>query len=219
MKDAKLYFDLDGVFADFFGEFAKTCGISSYKEYGQDFKVFLEYCEKHIHGTDFFLNLPKFDGTDKIIEEAHKQFGEFYILSSPLAGDEEKTAIQKTEWCKNNLHLNPNEIIISKTKTDYAQGNILIDDFSPNIKKWVEAGGIGIKYKANSSNYSVNDLISTLKYVFKEIDLSKDGFKPREIIIHKDIDLKTFIKNEQRKSLKSKTNFNVRKTTNDFEIS
>ena len=78
--NSKIYFDLDGVFADFFGEFAKTCGISSYKEYGQDFKVFLEYCEKHIHGTDFFLHLPKFEQTDKILEETHRYFGEFFIF-------------------------------------------------------------------------------------------------------------------------------------------
>lgn len=210
----KLYFDLDGVFADFFGEFANKCNITSYKEYGQDFKIFLDYCEKHIHGTDFFLHLPKFEGTDKILEEAHKQFGEFYILSSPLAGDEENTAVLKKEWCKNNLNIIPKEVIISKTKIDYAKGNILIDDFTPNLKKWVEAGGTAIKYKANSKNYTVNDLIETLKYV-KKLYIEEKGFKPREILIHKDLDLKDHlniiketdhnqitIKNKQLKSTK-----------------
>lgn len=179
-----IYFDLDGVFSDFFGMFAKTCGISSYKEYGQNFDIFIKYCEKHIHGTDFFLNLPKFVDTDYILKEVKKSFGEFNILSSPLAGDEERTAILKKEWCKNNLLTVPKEVIISKTKTDYAFGNILIDDFSPNLKKWVNAGGIAIKYKANSKNYSAFDLIETLKYI-KE-DIVKNGFKSKEYFIHKD---------------------------------
>lgn len=181
--ETKLYFDLDGVFADFFGEFAKICGISSYKEYGQDFNIFLKYCEKHIHGTDFFLNLPKFDHTDKILAEAHKTFGSFSILSSPLAGDEYNTELLKKEWCKTNLKTLAEDVIISKNKVSFAAGNILVDDFLPNIKKWVDAGGIGIKFKAESKNYSPEDLLRTLEYV--KNDIAKNGFIAREIIIHK----------------------------------
>lgn len=190
---SKIYFDLDGVFSDFFGEFAKTCGISSYKEYGQNFDIFIKYCEKHIHGTDFFLNLPKFVDTDYILQEVKNNFGEFNILSSPLAGDEENTAILKREWCKNNLLIIPKEVIISKNKTDYSFGNILIDDFSPNLKKWVEAGGIAIKYKANSKNYSAFDLVESLKYI--KNDILKNGFKAKEYFIHKDTDIKNNLNN------------------------
>lgn len=186
-----LYFDLDGVFADFFGEFAKKCNITSYKEYGQNFKVFLEYCEKHIHGTDFFLNLPKFKSTDKILVAAKEQFDDFCILSSPLAGDELNTEILKKEWCKQNLHIKPKEVIISKTKINYAEGNILIDDFTPNLKKWVEAGGIAIKYKANSLNYSEQDLIDAFEFIRNDILIN--GFKPKEVLLHKNDDFLKFL--------------------------
>ena len=205
-KKTNIYFDLDGVFADFFGEFAKKCGVSSYKEYGQDFKVFLDYCEKHIHGTDFFLHLPKFEQTDKILEATSKNFGEFFILSSPLAGDEENTARLKKEWCSKNLHIKPSEVIISKTKTDYAEGNILIDDFGPNLEKWVAAGGIGIKYKANSKNYSEKDLISSLKFIMS--DIKKNGFEPKKYYIHKSPEIINYLKEENKKKQKQNTKNN-----------
>lgn len=189
--NSKVYFDLFGVFADFFGEFAKVCGISSYKEYGQDFNQFIKYCEKHIHGTDFFLNLPKFEHTDKILEFAHQKFGSFNILSSPLAGDEKNTEILKKKWCENNLKTLADEVIITKDKTVFAKGNILIDDFAPNLKKWVDAGGIAIKFKANSLNYNENDLMYALEYI--KDDIQKNGFKAREIFIHKDKDIQKYI--------------------------
>lgn len=188
MNKTQIYFDLDGVFADFFGEFAKVCGISSYKEYGQDFNQFIKYCEKHIHGTEFFLNLPKFEHTNEILDFTKKTFNEFSILSSPLAGDEDNTTNLKKLWCDRNLDPKPKEVIINKDKTIYAKGNILIDDFAPNLKKWSEAGGIAIKFKANSKNYNEKDLIKTLDYIKKDIE--KNGFKNREIYIHKDEELK-----------------------------
>ena len=155
-------------------------------------QIFLKYCEKHIHGTKFFLNLPKFEHTDKILEFAHTKFGEFYILSSPLAGDEHNTEKLKKQWCNNNLKIVAKEVIITKDKTEYAKNNILIDDFAPNLTKWVNSGGIAIKFKANSKNYTEEDLILTLEYLQK--DIIKNGFNPREIYIHKDEHIKNYIR-------------------------
>jgi hypothetical protein len=43
--------------------------------------------------------------------------------------------------------------------------NILVDDKPDNIKRWIDAGGIGIRYQADED--SVDELIKNLKKVAK----------------------------------------------------
>ena len=100
--------------------------------------------------------------------------------------------MNKKQWCNNNLKIVAKEVIITKDKTEYAKNNILIDDFAPNLTKWVNSGGIAIKFKANSKNYTEEDLILTLEYLQK--DIIKNGFNPREIYIHKDEHIKNYIR-------------------------
>jgi hypothetical protein len=59
-------------------------------------------------------------------------------------------AANKKAWVKNNLGDNIKVITcLSRDKQNFmtGQGDILIDDFMSNIKRWRKAGGYGILYK------------------------------------------------------------------------
>jgi hypothetical protein len=85
--------------------------------------------------------------------------GSYSILSSPLRGDIANSSKHKQIWVTNNLSPQPRETIIVRDKALYAAANgaqnILIDDRGPNIDKWRQAGGYGIKYQADEDNLSV----------------------------------------------------------------
>jgi hypothetical protein len=152
-----LYFDMDGVFADFFTAVEKLQKVDHYS------KANLTDTLQKIRGTNFFGQLPKLPNTDYLISSAVEIFGEYSILSTPLSGDVENTIRQKKIWIGTHLKIKPKHTIFTSDKHDYAFGNILVDDYKPNIDRWVQHGGIGIKYKALSKNYTVHDILKQLR--------------------------------------------------------
>ena len=180
----ELYLDMDGVVADFFGTLESVTG-KPYKA-SQTQEDFNNLMEKHVCGTDFFAKLPKFNSVDKLLDIIKVTFGGYTILSAPLSNDTDNTIANKNLWVDNNLNvLPPRERIFTRDKQIYARGNILIDDYLPNIEKWVAHGGIGIKYKANSNKYSEKDLLRALVDV---MFIPIGEFKPQVIHLYKRID-------------------------------
>ena len=105
-------------------------------------------------GTDFFNRLPKIATADRLIQLVVKYTGgDYSILSSPLRGDKDNSAKWKKIWLKNNMQIQPRNVIITSRKEVYAVSNgvknILIDDRGANIERWQAAGGHGIKYQAD----------------------------------------------------------------------
>lgn len=144
----EIYVDMDGVLADFFGDWAKLMGVDSFR----DIKDVNAALEKIKDTNDFWLNLPVTDNAKPLLELIKKVKGEYSICSSPLPGDKNSEP-HKREWIKKHLaFFPPKEIIITHDKAKYATqpdgtSNILIDDYGVNINKWEAAGGIGFKHK------------------------------------------------------------------------
>ena len=144
----EIYVDMDGVLADFFGDWAKLMGVDSFR----DIKDVNAALEKIKNTDDFWLNLPVTDNAKSLLELIKKVKGEYSICSSPLPGDKNSEP-HKREWIKKNLaFFPPKEIIITHDKAKFATQadgtpNILIDDYGVNISKWEAAGGIGFKHK------------------------------------------------------------------------
>jgi pterin-4a-carbinolamine dehydratase/5'(3')-deoxyribonucleotidase len=187
--NTKIYVDMDGVLADFFGEWKKLTG----KDWREINKDELEPALGKIRDTDgFWLKLPLTSNAKSLLSLIKQVKGEYYILSSPLAGDP-KAEPHKREWVEKNLDFfPPAEVIITHNKEKYAQNpdgtpNILIDDYGVNIDKWEGAGGIGFKHKdhkfertadklkaaiADSRDYFID---SIRKYIIENF---ADGKKP-----------------------------------------
>jgi nicotinic acid mononucleotide adenylyltransferase len=152
----KVYLDMDGVLADFFGGVEKMYGVEHWKQLTNDkTKDLKAEVINRITGTDFFATLPKFQSADELISMV-KEFtgGNFSINTSPLRGDHENSSKYKKLWISNNIE-QPDEIIVTGRKESYAKDkgtgtpNILIDDRPINIQRWQGAGGYGILYQAN----------------------------------------------------------------------
>ena len=70
------------------------------------------------------------------------------ILSAPTKHDV-RSFSGKMHWIQQNLDMDTHWVFTkAKHKSLIAEpGRILIDDFEPNIRKWKEAGGLGILHK------------------------------------------------------------------------
>ena len=147
-KSAEIYVDMDGVLADFFGDWAKLMNKKDWREIN-DVSSGLD---KIRQSESFWLNLPLTNNAIPLLRLIKKIKGSYNILSSPLP-DDPNSEPHKREWIKKNLSFFlPKNVIITHDKAKYAQqpdgtANILIDDFGSNIQKWNAAGGIGIKHK------------------------------------------------------------------------
>ncbi len=148
--DAEIYVDMDGVLADFFGEWARLMD----KENWRDIKDVSPALAK-IRATDnFWLNLPLLPQAKKLLAMIKQVKGEYNICTSPLA-DDPNSIPHKREWIEKNLSFfPPKNVYITHNKPQYATNNngtpnILIDDYGVNIDAWESAGGIGIKHNDN----------------------------------------------------------------------
>ena len=147
-SSTEIYVDMDGVLADFFGEWSKSQGVSNWKDIKDPMKAIGDI--KSI--DDFWLNLPVLPQAKNLLNLIKKIKGSYNICTSPLA-DDPRSAPHKREWIKKNLaFFPPKNIYITHNKPQFAKNedgtpNILVDDYGVNIDAWEAAGGIGFKYK------------------------------------------------------------------------
>ena len=144
----EIYVDMDGVLADFFGDWAKLMGVKDFR----DIKDVPAGLEKIKQTENFWLNLPLTNNAKQLLGLIKKVKGNYKILSSPLPGDPNSEP-HKRKWIEKNLaFFLPQDVIITHDKAKYATQrdgtpNILIDDYGVNIQKWEAAGGYGFKHK------------------------------------------------------------------------
>ena len=158
---SKIYVDMDGVLADFFGEWAKLMKVDHYSKIDDlDINVALQ----KIRDTEqFWLDLPLLPQAKDLLDLIKKVKGEYYICSTPLA-DDPKSEPHKREWIKKNLaFFPPKDVYITSNKPQYAKNedgtpNILIDDFGKNVNEWDAAGGTGFKYKDHKFERTAKEL-------------------------------------------------------------
>jgi len=174
--NTKIYLDMDGVIADFFGGLEKRFEVLHWKEISN-----IERALDTIKGTNFFYKLDQFidydaDSSIKIYKSTElvrfvKSLAgdDWGICSSPLRGDSYNSAYWKRRWLEDNRMMPVvQNCIFTSNKEKYAMDkvtgtpNILIDDKKSNIMKWKAAGGVGIQYQANE-----NDLFD---YLLPEIE-------------------------------------------------
>ena len=155
----EIYVDMDGVLADFFGEWAKLMGVDSFRDIKDAGPALAK-----IRATDnFWLRLPVLPQAEQLLSLIKQVKGEYNICTSPLA-DDPNCEQHKHEWIKKNLaFFPPKNIHITHNKPQFAKSqngsaNILIDDYGVNINAWEAAGGIGFKYKDHKFERTAKDI-------------------------------------------------------------
>lgn len=139
-----IFCDQDGVLADFRGYFIGKFG---YDPIG---KTRLELREDVLSDKNFWLNLPKIKGADKLWVAVKEKDKDAKILTACPIRDWDRSTTQKTEWVAKNID-NEGDVIccIREDKIKHMKpGDILIDDLEKNIEDWENAGGVGILHKS-----------------------------------------------------------------------
>jgi len=155
----EIYIDMDGVLADFFGEWAKLMD----KKHWTKIDDFPDALQKIRDTEQFWLELPILPQAKQLLALIKQVKGEYNICSTPLA-DDPKSEPHKLEWIKKNLaFFPPKKIHITHDKPQYATQqdgtpNILIDDYGKNVEAWEAAGGIGFKYKDHKFERTAKDI-------------------------------------------------------------
>lgn len=147
-----VYIDLDGVLADFQGWAGQFVPGVDYMD------VFLyqyEDCFRDLEPIKRGITLLRAI-KDPVILTAMPNYADFldYAAKKGIAAPEATRRYNvmmsnKLTWV--NSHIGTVPVIIvptRKAKTQFAKGNILVDDYDPNIKDWRAAGGIGLLFKA-----------------------------------------------------------------------
>ena len=185
-KASEIYVDMDGVLADFFGEWAKIMKVDHYSKIDN---VDINDALQKIRDTDeFWLKLPLLPQAKSLLALIKKIKGSYTICSSPLA-DDPRSEPHKREWIKKNLSFfPPKNVIITSNKAKYATQsdgtpNILIDDFGKNVNAWEAAGGEGFKYKDHKFERTAKELQQHLQQPATERELTKGEEKEKERIV------------------------------------
>ena len=147
----KIYFDMDGVLADFESGVRELCGMEPQKQGRQTPEQDdLMYAAMREVGH-FYGKLRPFPETVALLHELLELFGPEYVAiltgvpkparNIPEASDDKKAWIQR--HVSSSLEVNT---VLRRDKIQFAgsKDHILIDDYSANIKAWEKAGGTGI---------------------------------------------------------------------------
>jgi 5'(3')-deoxyribonucleotidase len=146
-QNFRVYVDMDGVLADFFGEWSRLSGVDHYKDI-DNVEAKLQLIREH---PTFWTNLPVLPHAKELVRTVQQLFGEWYVCSKPLEGDP-RSAPGKRAWIQQHFsEMPPAGILLTYNKAEFATTEtgpaILIDDYGVNIAQWQMAGGIGLKYE------------------------------------------------------------------------
>ena len=148
----KIYFDMDGVLADFDEGLFEMCGIAPKS---QETRTEMETAKlwSEIRKIDHFYNkLGTIPGSKEMFDAIYKKYGSKCEILSAIPNPKRNICTaeeDKREWVKREISDSVKvNIVLRKEKSKYAdsKGCILIDDFKSNIEEWEALGGYGILF-------------------------------------------------------------------------
>ena len=161
----KIYFDMDGVLADFERGVKEICGVTppsqnaKHHKPGEDDEMW-ERIKETKHFYDYLELMP---GAKEMFDAVYDKFGDrceiLTGIPKPKRGIE-NAGEDKTIWVRRLLS---KDIVINivqrEEKPQYCKGKgcILIDDMRRNIRDWIAEGGTGIIHT------SAEDTLNQLK--------------------------------------------------------
>lgn len=146
-----MFFDADGVVVNFNGHCETRFGAHphhlTFQQPGGKLLKGDAALWAHVEtDDDFWLDMPFFDHAHELVDMGRAYNAQF-LTGCPAIGYDRASA-HKKEKLGNTFGI-PVITCRSRDKALHmiAPGDILVDDFMKNIKRWEEAGGIGIHFK------------------------------------------------------------------------
>lgn len=165
-----IYFDLDGVLANFNKMADKVqkerASNKPFKDCTEEEKSLIVEFWKKVEkiGSSFWEDMEIIDGMKEVIFSLKQRGFKLGILSSLPKSGSVIAGLGKAKWITKNFSNCFDVInITTKTKTDFVEKDaILIDDRTSNCLEWERAGGISIIFK------DAKDLQKTLDEIFQK---------------------------------------------------
>ena len=152
MEIKKIYFDMDGVLADFERGINEICGmdmpIQGLSTDEEDNRMW----EAVKEADHFYDNLEPMKGAIDMYRELSSKYDCEILSAIPkphrciaTAGEDKRNWVYRVLSPSINVN-----IVYSQDKKNYAKDKttILIDDLDKNIKEWENCGGTGIKFES-----------------------------------------------------------------------
>ena len=160
---SKIYFDMDGVLADFDRGVSELCGIPAPEQGKERTKEEDDLMWEKIRETDHFYDrLEPMPGAVEMFRELYIKFGDRCEILTGIPKPKRgilTAGEDKTAWAhrllSESLVVN---IVYREEKKNFCKGAdcVLIDDLRSNIADWEEYGGTGILHR--SPNETIMEL-------------------------------------------------------------
>ncbi len=154
----KIYFDMDGVLADFDRGVTELCGIPWISQGQNRSKEEDDNMWAKVREVDnFYDKLEPVPGAVELFNMLYEKYGDRCEILTGIPKPHRKiltSGEDKTKWAhrllSEDLKVN---IVYREEKKNYCTGPgcILIDDLDKNINEWTEYGGFGLLFKDTES--------------------------------------------------------------------
>jgi len=136
-----LFVDSDGVFADF-----DSHVLSNFGKLPKDMSN-PELWENVNNTPDFWDGVPLKEGAHELWELVSR-FNPTVLTGCPRTGYD-VAVVAKRKWWKHHFNWDNVTTCLSRDKATHmvAHGDILVDDFIANVKRWEKAGGQAVYYR------------------------------------------------------------------------
>jgi 5'(3')-deoxyribonucleotidase len=167
----QIFFDMDGVIADFTEGFKQAFGRDARE---LDSFTIKQYC---LTRPNFFRELPVNDLGLELFNSLKNDYN-ITFLTTPMEGMN-FCKRDKIIWIQENL--GNYDVIFSSNKAEYVEDHesVLIDDFQTNLEPWRDAGGTAIKFPQK-----IDKIMTVIENVFNP---EKEVRKIRKQIIEMDV--------------------------------
>lgn len=167
-----LYLDLDGLGADWVRYVTTVVEpkitIEQLNSMGDDDRDML-LTDLYLAHPRLFYCLPKIKKYQQLLDFADSHFNDWYILSAgaPTHASHMTVKRDKRLWLADMFEIPKHKSIVvrnNKDKSNYANGNILVDDFIKNCNLWESNGGKAVH--AQTYTYDPMNIIAKVKKLF-----------------------------------------------------
>ena len=161
IKPDKIYFDMDGVLADFNRGVEEMCGMETPPQ-GEGWATGCDgLMWKRIRMQDHFYDrLELMPGAMEMFGLIYSRYGDRCEILSAIPRPEKGILTAREDKIRWMHRLFPEQVVVNivlrKEKPLFCKGRgyILIDDFSENVKAWETIGGTGIFHKSPETTIS-----------------------------------------------------------------
>ena len=171
----KIYFDMDGVLADFWNGVRELCGLEppDQNNPGKDKKSSDEKMFNSIKSVDnFYLKLKPIEEGVRLFMNLQKSYGKDKVAILTGIPKPERGIIQasddKKEWVRKYLGKDVEvNTVLAREKKNYCKGfgYMLIDDYKKNIDEWENVGGIGYRFNMDEGETYLTYSVTTAQRI------------------------------------------------------